>query len=318
MKRLAVLASLIALLGTANLARADIFMRQLQHMDAFQMMGQSQPATDVEVSVWVTKKGMRSDSSKQSAIVKPDEKVLILLDHEQRTIVKMPLDPDAMAANMAGKGKDMTPDDKAKLQKLMGKMTQIKVSITDTGEQTKIDEGQSRQLLISARTAISIPLLPLGVPATRDGWSPLAFHPRRFRTRACWISYAKTINYPSEGTAAISRARLSNLYIDDASTGAWVRKAPGDKPDVVTVVVNEESSSQDVELTVSVPAGWTVRQSLLRQGRCVWRRFWVTDLCSSWSWAVQGHIELGSWNETGWLPVHAAWQPQRALRPGFC
>jgi hypothetical protein len=68
MKRLAVLVSLIALLGTANLARADIFMRQLQHMDAFQMMGQSQPATDVEVSVWITDKGMRSDNPKQSAI----------------------------------------------------------------------------------------------------------------------------------------------------------------------------------------------------------------------------------------------------------
>jgi hypothetical protein len=152
MKRLAVLVSLIALLGTANLARADIFMRQLQHMDGFQMMGQSQPAADVEVSVWVTDKGMRSDNPKQSAIVKPDEKVLILLDHEQRTIVKMPLDADAMAANMAGKGKDMTPDDKAQLQKLMGKMTQIKVSITDTGEQTKIGDWNCTKYLQTIET----------------------------------------------------------------------------------------------------------------------------------------------------------------------
>jgi hypothetical protein len=161
--RLAALVSLIALLGIADLARADIFMRQNQHVDAFQMMGQSQPASDMEVSIWMTDKGMRSDNPKQSAIVKPDEKVLILLNHEQRTIARMPLDPDAIAANLAAGGEDMPPGDKVQLQELMEKMTQIKVSITDTGEQTKVGDWNCTKYLQTIETFMG--------PSTTEVWA---------------------------------------------------------------------------------------------------------------------------------------------------
>ena len=70
---------MLVVLMIASFAQADVYMKQKVTQDAFQMMGQSQPATDVEVSVWMTDKGMRSDNPKQSAIVKPDEKVMILL-----------------------------------------------------------------------------------------------------------------------------------------------------------------------------------------------------------------------------------------------
>ncbi len=163
MKRLVGLVPLVALIATANLARADIFMRQNQHVDAFQMMGQTQPATDMEVTVWMTDKGMRSDNPQQSAIVKLDQKMLLLLNHEQRKVARMPLDPDAMAANIASQGQELSAGDKAQFQEMMGKMSEIKVSITETGERRKIGDWNCTKYLQTIETFMG--------PATTEVWA---------------------------------------------------------------------------------------------------------------------------------------------------
>jgi len=126
-------------------------------------MGRSQPATDTEVAIWMTDNGMRSDNPKQSAIVKLDEKVLILLNHEQRTIARLPLDAEAIAANMLGKDQDMSASDKAQLQKLMGKMSEIKISITETGESKKIGDWNSTKYLQTIETFMG--------PSTTEVWA---------------------------------------------------------------------------------------------------------------------------------------------------
>ena len=163
MKRFASLAVLVALIVTANIARADIFMRQNQHMDSFQVMGQTQPATDMEVTVWITDEGMRSDNPQQSAIVKLEQKMLILLDHQQRKIAKMPLDADAMKASMASQGQDLSAADKAKFQEMMGKMAQIKVSITESDERRKIGDWNCTKYLQTIETFMG--------PATTEVWA---------------------------------------------------------------------------------------------------------------------------------------------------
>ena len=163
MKRFAVLVSLTTLIVTVNLARADTFMRQNQHVDAFQMMGQSQPATDVEVTVWMTDRGMRSDNPKQSVLVKLDEKMLILLNHEQKKISRMPLDLDAMAAEIASQGVDMSAGDKAQLQEMVGKMAEIRVSISQTDERKKIGDWNCTKYLQTIETFMG--------PATIEVWA---------------------------------------------------------------------------------------------------------------------------------------------------
>ena len=163
MKRLASLALLIALIVTADVARADIFMRQNQQVDSFQMMGQTQPATDMEVTVWMTDRGMRSDNPQQSAIVKLDQKMLLLLNHEQRRIVRMPLDADAMASNIASQGRDLSADDQTQFQEMMGKMSQIKVSITETAEKRKIGDWNCTKYLQTIETFMG--------PATTEVWA---------------------------------------------------------------------------------------------------------------------------------------------------
>ncbi len=158
MTRFALVVCLVALTAAADVARADVFMKQNQHVDAFQMMGQSQPASDTEVTIWMTDRGMRSDNPKQSAIVKLDEKVLILLNHEQKTIARLPLDPAAMAADIASQaGGD------AQLEEMMGKMSQIEVSVTVTDERKKIGDWNCTKYLQTIETFVG--------PATTEVWA---------------------------------------------------------------------------------------------------------------------------------------------------
>jgi hypothetical protein len=158
MTRFTMVVCLVALAAAVDVARADVFMRQNQHVDAFQMMGQSQPASDTEVTIWMTDRGMRSDNPKQSAIVKLDEKVLVLLNHEQKTIATLPLDAGAVAADIASQaGGD------AQLEEMMGKMSQIEVSVTATEERKKIGGWNCRKYLQTIETFVG--------PATTEVWA---------------------------------------------------------------------------------------------------------------------------------------------------
>ncbi len=121
MKKFFVLILILSLIGLATLVQADIFMKQNKHTDAFEMMGKSQPATDTEVTIWMTTDMMRSDTEKQSTIVKLKEKLMIFLNHEQKTITEIPLNFDQLADKMTEKEEEMSAEKKEDFKKFMGK-----------------------------------------------------------------------------------------------------------------------------------------------------------------------------------------------------
>jgi hypothetical protein len=70
------LAALIGLV-LALPARADIFMKQKTHTDEFKMMGRTQPAKDVTMTIWLTDNKARMDQDGGvSSILLADQKVL--------------------------------------------------------------------------------------------------------------------------------------------------------------------------------------------------------------------------------------------------
>lgn len=127
------LVSIILLLPHA--ARADVFMKQKQHTDAVSIMGQSQPAEDYVTETWITDTKMVSSSEKQKIVFDLEKMTVTFANHEQKSVATMPLDFSKM---MQEQSEEMSPDEKAKFQEFMGKMMNVKLTITPTSEKKKI------------------------------------------------------------------------------------------------------------------------------------------------------------------------------------
>lgn len=134
-------------------ARADIFMKQKIHTDAMQVMGQSQPAKDSTMSIWLTENKARMDQEGgTSSILLADQKILYMIDHNKKQYAEMPLDFDKMLNEAAGDDPDKA-EAMAKMPGFMknmmkGVMGNMSAKVTDTGETKKIGSWNCRKYLI--------------------------------------------------------------------------------------------------------------------------------------------------------------------------
>ena len=133
-------------------AYADIYMKQKQHIDAVTMMGQTQPAKDVISESWITSDKVVNMSEKQKIIINMDKKIITMIDHEAKSIVDMPMD---FSKSMGKKG-DMSQEEKAQFQQLMGTMMQMDVKVEETDERKKIGKWKCRKYLQTIQMAMGI------------------------------------------------------------------------------------------------------------------------------------------------------------------
>ena len=127
------LVSIIVLLPHA--AYADVFMKQKQHTDAVNIMGQTQPAQDIVSDIWITNTRMVSSNEKQKIVFDLERKVVMFANHEQKTVATMPMDFSTMVEKQSG---DMSTEERADFQQFMGRMMNIKVNVQPTSEKKKI------------------------------------------------------------------------------------------------------------------------------------------------------------------------------------
>ena len=125
-------------------ATADVFMKNRQHTDAMQIMGQNQPAEDVVETIWLTEKGYRSDNSKNSVILRLNPKKMLMIDHSDKTFMEMPLDMNKMMSQKA--------EGQAALQGMMKNMMKIEVTVTATGEKKKIGTWKCKKYIMTMKT----------------------------------------------------------------------------------------------------------------------------------------------------------------------
>ncbi len=131
-------------------AYGDIYMKQKQHTDAVTMMGQTQPAQDMINESWITTDKIVMMTEKQKVIMDIDKKSMTMINHETKSIVDMPMD---FSKNMDQKG-DMSAEEKAEFQQLMGKMMQIDVKVEETNERKKIGKWNCRKYLQTINMAM--------------------------------------------------------------------------------------------------------------------------------------------------------------------
>ncbi len=127
-------------------AYADIYMKQKQHTDAITMMGQTQPAQDMINESWITADKIVMMTEKQKVIMDMDKKSMTMINHETKSIVDIPMDFSKSMGKMDRKG-DMSEEEKAQFQQLMGQMMQIDVKVEETNERKKIGKWNCRKYL---------------------------------------------------------------------------------------------------------------------------------------------------------------------------
>jgi hypothetical protein len=146
------IAGMAAFLAVGS-AHADVFMKQKMHRDAFQMMGQSQPASDTVETTWMAADMMRHDGDKQSVIVRLDKKMAYFLDNAGKSYFEMPLDFEKAMASM-GEGKGAQDKEMQEAMKAAQGMFKMKVSVLDTGEKKKVNNWNCRKYIREVTTGM--------------------------------------------------------------------------------------------------------------------------------------------------------------------
>ena len=122
------------------LLQADVYLKQKQHTDAYEVMGQKQPAEDLVTEIWIAKDKMASNSEKHGFIIRLDKNVSYIIDHEKKTYIEMPSNMSQMTAGM-------NEEDAAGMQKMMAGMMKMEVTITPTSEKKKIGKWQCKKYI---------------------------------------------------------------------------------------------------------------------------------------------------------------------------
>jgi hypothetical protein len=148
---LAVLSIAVAfgLVFGAAQARADVFLKQKVHTDAMQVMGQSQPAKDSVMTIWLAENKARMDQDGgTSSLLLADQKILYMIDHNKKQYAEMPLDFDKMMQQAAGDN-PQAAEAMAKMPGFMKNMMQgMSAKVTETGETKTIGSWHCRKYLL--------------------------------------------------------------------------------------------------------------------------------------------------------------------------
>ncbi len=125
-------AACVALAGTAM---ADTFLKQVVHIDAFEMAGQKQPEKNDTSTVWLTEgKACSQTGSGASVIFDAKKGLMYMVDHEKKeySVISMDL--------FGGETKEgaAESDEAAKMMQAMG--GSVKITVTPTDETKKIGD----------------------------------------------------------------------------------------------------------------------------------------------------------------------------------
>lgn len=126
MKKVIIVLSLI--LFCSCFLAADVYVKQVNHTDAMNIMGQQQPAKDEIMHLWFGKNKMAMHGEVQSFVYDLDVKKAYMIFHDQKVYVEIDLPMDIAK---------YIPEEAAPMLKMMG---DISVTVNPTGEKQKVKE----------------------------------------------------------------------------------------------------------------------------------------------------------------------------------
>jgi hypothetical protein len=150
------LAILIFLAMTLSpcIAYADHVIKGKKHTDAFNMMGQSQPEKDEEMTTWIGKDKMRQDVGDATTLIRLDKSIMYMINHADKTYSEM-----GLPFNL----EDVLPADAKQMLDAMD----ISSSITDTGETQTVNNWSCKKYLVE----ISVSMMGMEMPIVMNMWT---------------------------------------------------------------------------------------------------------------------------------------------------
>ncbi len=158
---------LIICLALPSTLQADIYIKQTRHTDAFEVMGQSQPAKDEVIVILMGKGKYRVDQGKEtSTIIDLEKNIMYLIDHIKMTYTEKPYGSieDLITSSMSES--ELSAEERAEAKKFMkGMMTMMKpeVSVTETGETANMKGWNCTKYIMEIKM--------MGATATSEIWA---------------------------------------------------------------------------------------------------------------------------------------------------
>lgn len=167
MKSVKYLIAFLAVCLLAAPAFADMMIKNHTHTDAFEMMGQKQPAKDDTTIVWIGDGVARYDmSDTASFIMNQADETIYAINHKKKTYTEIKMGENAMP-DMDEMTKDMDPEQAAMMKKMMGEkmggMMQMDVTVTPTEETKKIKDWNTTKYVVEIQSAAG--------PIVSDNWT---------------------------------------------------------------------------------------------------------------------------------------------------
>lgn len=106
---------------------ADVYIKQKVHTDAFEMMGQKQPAKDEINEQWIGKNKFAQVMANQSIVIDLDKQVLVMVMHGSKSYIETPLPLDMSK---------LLPQQFAQMMSMM----KIDAKVTPNGQTKKIGD----------------------------------------------------------------------------------------------------------------------------------------------------------------------------------
>jgi hypothetical protein len=138
------LAASLLVLALAAASRADSLLTLKSHTDAFQAMGETQPARDTEVRIWVAPDRLRRDDGETSMILRLDRNKLYVVNHPDKTFSELTLPVDFVR---------LMPKGQEQVGALWAQQMKLNVKVTPAGETRKISAWNARRVMMEITNA---------------------------------------------------------------------------------------------------------------------------------------------------------------------
>lgn len=216
---------------------ADYYIQQKVHTDAFEVMGQSQPAKDEIVHLWLGDNRMAMVSNETSSIINVKDQVMYMINNADKTYIEMTLPLDM--------SKYLPP----MMQQMMGNIT---VTVTPTGETQTINNWNC--------TGYDVNMKIMMMDMNMKWWATK-------EVPFDWKSYMDTMySHMTQATMQLSQEALDEFK----KIEGWQIKTEmsmnmmGAEMNTTTEAV-EISEKTPPEGTYTVPAGYTKKEKFTMQ-----------------------------------------------------
>ncbi len=160
-------AFLLALLflAWASASGADSLLTLKSHTDAFQVAGETQPAKDTEVRIWVGADRLRRDEGESSTILRLDRNKLYVVNHPEKTYSELILPVDFVR---------LMPKGQEQVGALWAQQMKLAVKVSSTGETRKVNAWNARRVQMEITNATGMKIAStLWVSPEVEAWRNL-------------------------------------------------------------------------------------------------------------------------------------------------